>query len=252
MDNNKKILIGLLLFAGTFFAGFAQNEAKMTRRGNKLYNDGKYNEAEIDYRKSLEKKSDYIKAQFNLGNALYMQKNYEEASKVFDGLTQRSVDPEVSAKAYHNLGNSLLEQKKFKESIDAYKNALRKNPNDNDTKYNLAYAQRMLKQQQQQQQNKDQEKDQKDQQDQDQKQKDQQQKDQQQKEQEKKEEQKQQNQQKEQQQEEQKQSQQQKGQMSKEDAERMLEALKNDELKTLNKVNKKQTKGERVKIEKDW
>ncbi|MFC1733150.1 tetratricopeptide repeat protein [candidate division KSB1 bacterium] len=231
------ILIGLFLLIGLISSGFAQNEAKLARRGNKLYNEGKYNAAEIDYRKSLEKKSDYTKAQFNLGNAMYQQKNYEEASKVFEGLTQKSMDAVTTAKAYHNLGNSYLEQKKFKEGINAYKNSLKLNPNDVDTKYNLAYAQRMLNQQQQQQQNKDQDQNQEDKKDQEQQNQDQQQQEQQKEQQQKQE---------------QQQNQQQKGQMSKEDAERMLEALKNDELKTIEKVNKKKTKGVQVQIEKDW
>ena len=138
-----------------------------------------------------------------------------------------------------------MEQRKYGESINAYENALRLNPGDEDTKYNLAYAQRMLRQQQnnkQNNQNKNQNQKKQDQQQQQQQQ--QQQKEQQQKEQQQQQEQK--------QQQEQQQKQAQKGQMSKEDAERMLEALKNDELKTLEKVNKKQTQGAPVKIEKDW
>jgi tetratricopeptide (TPR) repeat protein len=248
MERVKFLLILIVLFLFGISPVLAQNEAKLTRRGNKFYSEGKYNEAEIDYRKSLEKKCDYIKAQFNLGNALYQQKNYEEASKVFGGLTQRPMNQATTAKAFHNLGNALFEQQKYEESIGAYKNALKLNPDDQETKYNLAYAQRMLKQQQQnQKQDKNQEnKEENKNQDQQQNKQEQQDKKEQQEQQQNKQEQQ------EKEQEQQKQAEPKKDQMSKEDAERMLEALKNDELKTLEKVNKKQSKGVKIKIEKDW
>ena len=71
-------------------------------------------------------------------------------------------DKERLAAAYHNTGNALLSDKKIEESINAYKMALKNNPKDNDTRYNLAYAQMMLKKQQQNQdKNKDKNKDQK-------------------------------------------------------------------------------------------
>ena len=68
----------------------------------------------------------------------------------FRKAAENTTDPEIRAEAYHNMGNALLEQKKYEESINAYKQALRNNPEDADTKYNLAYAQKMIQQQQQQ------------------------------------------------------------------------------------------------------
>ena len=143
------------------------------------------------------------------------------------------------AKIYHNIGNSFLKSQKYKESIEAYKNALRNNPNDMDTKYNLIYAQKKLQQQQQQQQQ-DQNQDQNQNQDQDQqKNQDQDKKDQNQ-DQDKKDQDKEQ------------QQQQQKPKISKEDAQRLLQALANDEKKTQKKVKEEQAAAVKVKTEKEW
>ena len=88
-------------------------------------------------------------ATFNLGDAVYQQKRYDEAAKQFQLSAQTNPDKSVKAKAYHNLGNTFLEQKKYEDAAKAYKNALKENSKDADTKYNLAYANAMLKQQQQ-------------------------------------------------------------------------------------------------------
>jgi len=144
---------------------FAQKENNDIRAGNKKYNNKKYIEAEVDYRKGLLKNPNSFEANYDLGNTLFRQKKYDEASKQFEKSAALSLHDKVKkAAAYHNLGNSLLLQNKIEESIEAYKNALRNNPKDNETRYNLAYAQLLLKNQkknqdknqnQQQQQNKD-------------------------------------------------------------------------------------------------
>lgn len=219
----------LLLVAGE---SFAQKENPLIRQGNKQYEEGKFKEAEIDYRKALERTPGSVKGSFNLGNSLYKQENYEEATRNFADAARliKETDETGRSAALHNLGNTLLKSGKLEESIEAYKQAMRLNPADEDTRYNLAYAMNQLQQQQQQQQNKDDksdkddkkdDKDQKDSQPQDQ---DQQQKDQ----------------------------PRDKQQISKQDAERMLEALKNDEQKTLEKVNQQKVKASAVQIEKDW
>ena len=134
---------------------FAESEKTFVRKGNKQFKDGKYNEAEINYRKSLEKKPNYSKGTYNLGDALYKQKNYQEAAEKFLSIGQDpKVDKETRAMAYHNLGNSLLEGKQYAPSIEAYKNSLKLSPKDEQTRYNLEYAKKMLIQQQQQQQQK--------------------------------------------------------------------------------------------------
>jgi tetratricopeptide (TPR) repeat protein len=222
---------GLIILLGFIisFTVFAQNDKKQIREGNKLYNNKKYRESEVSYQKALKKDPKSFKAAFNLGDALYKQEKYEEAAKQFTDVTAKSGDKANSSMVYHNLGNSYLLQNKLDESINSYKNALRNNPNDMATKYNLAYAQMMKKKQEQQQKqdNKD-NKDQKQQQQQQQKQ-----------EQDKKKDEKQQEQQKDQ-------------QISKDDADRMLQALQDDEKNTQDKVKKMQAAGGKKNIEKDW
>lgn len=244
------ISVLLVLLAGNLFA---QKERKYIRQGNKEFESKDYDESEVLYRKAMdldEKKTH--KPVFNIGDALYKQEKYEDAADQFINLADYELSNEEKAKIYHNLGNSLLKQKKYKESIEAYKNALRKNPNDMDTKYNLVYAQKKLDEQQQQNQNQDQNKDKnKDQQNQDKN------KDQQDKENEDKQDQNQdKNQQnKEDQNKDQKQDQQQqqqKPEISKEDAERILQALANDEKKTQQKVKEQKAAAAKVKVEKEW
>ena len=211
---------------------FSQSSTKLLRNGNKLYEQGKYNEAEKKYRRSLELDNKSVKGKFNLGDAVYKQKNFNESAKIFNDLSGSKLSKSEKAQVYHNLGNSFLEAKEFEKSIAAYKNSLVLNPSDKDTKYNLEYAKMMLKQQQQQQQQNQDKKDQEKKDDKDQeKQQEQQNKDQKQDKQNKSQEEK---------------------KISKEDAERMLEALKNDEKKTMQKVEKKRVQANQVIIEKDW
>ena len=233
VDHNRRYCSLMCLMCLFFFSllspAFSQKENKLLRQGNKEFNKGDFKAAEKDYRKALEINKESIKGQFNLGSAVYQEKNYEEAAKIYDNLAGKNQEKETQAKIFHNLGNSYLQGKEYDKSILAYKNALMNNPKDLDTKYNLEYAKMMLQQQQQQQQNKDQQKkdEQKDKKDQNQDQ--------------------------------QKQNQdQQKNQnpdqkkISKEDAERMLEALKNDEKKTMQKVKKQKARVQAVGVEKDW
>jgi Ca-activated chloride channel family protein len=222
----------------------AQSERSLIRDGNRLYNDKKYADAEVNFRKALEKNKEVKEGIFNLGDALYKQQRFDESAEQYRRSAESIADPRLKAQAYHNYGNALLKSKKYEESLGAYKEALKYNPKDEDTKYNYEYARQLLKQQQQQQQQKQQNKDQKnDKQKQDRQQQEQQKKDQEQKEQQKQEQQK-------QDQQQQKQAQQKKQQISKQDAERILEALKNEDRDTQKKLHKKVPV--RVKIKKDW
>lgn len=223
------VFIILILFV--ILNAFGQVEKKQIREGNKLYNNKKYRESEVSYLKAMKKDPKSFKASFNLGDALYKQEKFEEAVKQFTDVSAKSNDKTNAAKVYHNLGNSYLLQNKYDESINSYKNALRNNPTDQTTKYNLAYAQAMKKKQEQQQKQNQQNQQNKDQQ--------QQQKQQQQKQDQKKEEQKQQQQQNDQ-------------QISKDDADRMLQALQEDEKDTQDKVKKMQVQSKNKNIEKDW
>lgn len=239
----KKLVYILLLLFPTLL--FAQSEAKLIRHGNKDFKSKDYKAAEINYRKSLEKNNKSLKGEFNLGDALYELEDYENAAKLFQDLGKKDIAPEQLAEIFHNLGNTFLETKKYQESIEAYKNALRRNPSDLDTKYNLEYARQKLEEQQ-----KDQEKQDKDQDKEKDKDKD--------KEKDKKDEQQDEKDKKQQddpnQKEDQKnQAKQQPKQISKKDAERMLSALNNKEKKTIQKLKKDKAKAAKaIKTEKDW
>src|SRR5437867_2338031 len=137
----------------------AQSERSLIREGNQAYKDNKFTDAEVSYRKALERNKEFREGPFNLGDALYKEGRFGEAAEQYQVAAARTKDAAERAQALHNLGNSLLKSQKYPESIAAYKEALKLNPHDVDTKYNLEYAKHMLKQQQQQQQNKDQKKD---------------------------------------------------------------------------------------------
>ncbi len=224
----------------------AQQEKKLIHEGNKQYENKKFGEAEKEYSKALNKNKDSYKGAFNLGDAYYQQGKYEQAAEQFQLLTHRATSKDTLSKAYHNLGNALLKSKKYEEGVNAYKNALKNNPNDEETRYNLAYAQQMLKQQQQQQ-NKDKknedkkdDKENKDNKDQQNKDKNDEKDKKENKEQDKKEENK----------DNKQEEKPKKEEISKEDANRLLDALQNDEKNLQDK--RKKAKGIKVDIEKDW
>ena len=213
-----KLLTFLLLLSSI---SFSQGKKKLIKEGNKLYNDSSYNLAEMKYRKSLEKDQGYFNASFNLADAVYKQERYEESTSFFESLKDNARNDQELANINHNLGNSLLKENKIDLAIEAYKTSLRINPNDEDTRYNLAYAQKMKQQQDQKEQEQDQKEQQQDQKEQQQDQKEQQQD-------------------------------QKKEEMSKEDAEKMLEALQQKEKELQEKLQKKKAKGQKIKILKDW
>lgn len=202
----------------------------------------KFADAETEYRKALNKKPNDLKWNFNLADAIYKQGRFDEAAGKFGELGEKMETPVEKARAYHNMGNSQLMNSKVDESIESYKKALRQNPTDLETKYNLAYAQLLKKMQEQQKQNQDQNQDKQDQDKQDQN-KDQQDQN---KDQQNKDQQNQQNKQ------DQKQQQQQ-NKISKENAEQLLQALQNDERNIQDKVKKqKAALAKRARTEKEW
>ena len=248
------IIAILLLLSGSVL--FAQDAKTYIHQGNELYSEKKYKDAEAAYRKSVAKKNQSLEGNFNLGDALYKQKRYDDAVKNFNDIAAANSNPLVKAGAYHNLGNSLLSGKKYDESIDAYKKALLNNPKDDETRYNLAYAQEMLKKQQQQnkqnqqnnqnnnQNSKDKNKSDKNNQDKKNQDKNNQNKNDQNKDQ------NQQN--KDQQDKKDQQNQQQPNKVSKDDAQRMLDALNNQEQGTQDKLKGKKVQGTKTHIDKDW
>ncbi|HBX52331.1 MAG TPA: hypothetical protein DEH02_14800 [Bacteroidales bacterium] len=252
-----KYFLVILLLSTVIISAWSQSERPYIRSGNKAFYKAsenpkkidslKYKDAEQEFKKALDEKPDSYEATYNLGNSFYKQQKFQDAITQYKIAANKNLPKQEKAWTYHNMGNSLLQSGNLKECIDAYKQALRVNPNDKETKYNLAYAQNMLNKQQQQQ-KQDQNQDKKDQQDKD---KDQNKDKQDQKNQDKQEQQKQ-DQQKQDKQEQQEQKQK-NDQISKEDAQRMLDALQNDEKKTQEKLKKQQqVRAQKIKIQKDW
>lgn len=232
----KFYILSLLLVVG---AGQALAQEKTDRdylrSGNKLYNDSLFIKAEVDYRKALEINPKSTDAMFNLANALLMQQKAQEAMEQYQSVSKIEKDKDKLAQIYHNMGVILQSSKQLPQCIEAYKESLRNNPKDDETRYNLALAQKQLKDQQQNQQNQDQQQQQQEQQEDKQDQnKDQQEQDQ-----------------KDQQQQNQQQQQQNKNEMSKENAQQLLNAVMQDEKNVQDKV-KKQIQIQGKKLEKDW
>jgi len=142
----------LTVFLSLAGSAYSQQNKSHFRAGNELYKEGKYNEAEIEYRKGLSRDAESLTGRYNLANSLYKQKRYQEAGAVLDSLATNTDSDAQKARIYHNMGNAYLENKDYQQSIEAYKKSLRLNPRDEDTRYNLSYALKKLQQQQQQQQ----------------------------------------------------------------------------------------------------
>lgn len=163
MENKVVVIIVAMLLSAPVFG---QVDKREVRAGNRAYNDGDFQQAEIDFKRGVLKDSTSIASQYNLGNTLYKLENYEEAAKHYGALkdTLQNKGVENGSDYYHNVGNLALKGKKYQEAVDAFKESLRRNPSDMETKSNLAYAQKKLEdqqnQQQQQQQNQDQNQDQ--------------------------------------------------------------------------------------------
>ena len=224
------------------FTLYGQGEKKYIREGNSKYNDKKYSESEVAYRKAIDKNKTSADAGFNLGDALYRQKKYEDAGKQFLDNSNTANNNRKKSNSFYNLGNSMLSNNKIQESIDAYKKSLKLNPDNIEAKYNLAYAQDLLKLQQKQNQkdqNKENNKDNK---------KDDQKKDQNQN-QDKKQNDNNRNQKQDQQQQQKQQEQQ---GISKDDAQRLLDAIANDEKNVQEKVKLAKAAKAKVRTLKNW
>lgn len=188
-----KKTIFITLFTLIAISLSAQKEVrKAIRSGNSAYNEQRYGAAEAEYNKALKENAGSKEASFNLANTYYKQQKWDEAVKEYQHyLTLENENPDKMSSAWSNMGNTFLKKKanekgqmpvpqgqqpqqpqqqadNLKLSMEAYKNALRLNPKDDETRYNLAVVQKMIKDQQDQ--NKDQNKDQKQDQNKDQKQ----------------------------------------------------------------------------------
>lgn len=151
-------------------ASFGQTaEYTMLHQGNRAFQRGDWSKAEQYYRKALEANPRSARALFNLGDAYLSQKNGKDALECFVKAGKLEKNKAMKAMAYHNIGFIHQNNKEFDKAIDSYKEALRNNPRDEDTRYNLALCQKQKKDQQDQQdQQKKQDKQQQDRQQQDQ------------------------------------------------------------------------------------
>lgn len=230
----SKYLLSILIASLFCLPLWGQKQVRdLTRSGNKLYRSKEYSKAEIDYRKALEVNKSDRTTIFNLANVLYRTDRGEEAGKLYQSLTPHLslLSSTEAADLTHNAGNTAFRAKQLEQAIEYYKESLRRRPSDEDTRYNLALAQKLLEEQKKnggggQDQKQDQDKDQK---------KDQQQ-----------------DQQKDQKKDQQPQPQQpNQDQMSQETANRILQALQKDEKNTRQKLEQTQQQRGRSR-RKNW
>ena len=190
-----------------------------------MFNDSVFVDAEVNYRKALEVNPKSTVSMYNLGNTLSQQQKFQDAMEQYVAAGKIEKDKMKLAHIYHNMGVLFQAGKDYAKAVEAYKMSLRNNPADDETRYNLALAQKMLKDQQQNQdQNQDQNKDKQNDQKQDEK-KDQQQPPK---------------------------SEKKDNQMSKENAEQLLNSVMQDEKDVQDKVKKQQKVLQGGRLEKDW
>ena len=154
--------IYLLLLVFVPVAVFSQSDRQHIRNGNKAYRNNTFSKAETEYRKSIAKNIDNAIAQYNLGCAMMQQGNDSVAIAQFEKAAKMEKNSLNRAMAYHNMGYVLQKRQNYSDAIKAYQNALRNNPDDADSRYNLVMCQKLLKKQQQQQQQKQQQQKQQD------------------------------------------------------------------------------------------
>jgi tetratricopeptide (TPR) repeat protein len=230
-------------------ATFGQETDKHLPKANDEFEAKKYADAEADYRISLSKTRKNAIASYNLGNAIYRQNQAGEAKFPYLKAIEDAKDKNQKHQAFHNLGNVFMKEKNYTQAVEAYKNALRNNPNDEQSRYNFALAKKMLKENPPKDDKKDKKKDKKE----DKKEKDQ----------DKKDDKKDQNKQKDKEGNQDKKDEQGKndtqnqpkpkpGGISKERLQNLLDAVNNEEKKVQDKVNAKKVKGKPVQTEKDW
>ena len=219
--------VALLLVALT---ASAQTDRQYIREGNKQFRLGQYDKAEVSYRKAVEKNPKNPQAAYNLGNALMAQKKDSAAVQQFEQSARMEANPLRKSAAYHNMGVICQTHKMYDDAIEAYKNSLRLNPNDDETRYNLVLCKHLKKKQDDKQKQNQQNKD-------DQKNKDDKKDDQKDQKQDKKDD---------------KQQEQQKPQISKDNAEQLLNAAIQNEKMTQDKMKKQQQQPQRRNVLKNW
>ena len=132
---------------------FAQQEGPDVRKGNKSYKKENYTEAEVNYRRGLDKNDESFEAHFNLGDALFRQEKYPEALEQYveaekllnsnDKIREEQLKSRLAA-TYHNMGNAYYAQQQYDKAVAAYQQSLRQNPKDDETRYNMVKAMQQL------------------------------------------------------------------------------------------------------------
>lgn len=236
----KRLIVIFILNFLFSYSIFAQGGHKQVSQGNELFAEEKYDEANNKYRDALIENPESPIIHYNIGDVLYKKRNYEEAFKSYEKALS-SDDLLLQSKSYYNMGNTLYRMGKLPESILAYKKALELNPEDEDAKYNLEYVRAKLKDRAQKQPQQNQQQQQQEQQNQNSQNEEQQQQEEQSESE---------NNQEQNDQEQQQEQAAQPEEISKEDAERILDALKNEEQESLKQQRVK--KRGRAFRGKDW
>lgn len=231
MSRSKYILFALFLLL-TVGASAQKAERDYIRKGNRLFTDSLFVDAEVNYLKALEVNPKSTISMYNLGNTLSQQQKFKEAMEQYAAATQVEKDKMKLAHTYHNMGVIHMAGKEYAKAVETFKMSLRNNSKDDETRYNLALAQKLLKEQEQ---DKDQ--------NQDQNKEDEQKKQEQEKEKEKEQDPK-----KDQQP---PKPEKKENEMSKENAEQLLQSVMQDEKDVQNKVKKQQVM-QGGRLEKDW
>lgn len=222
-------MLGLFVMALCVTNVYAQSDRQFIRSGNKLYRSQNYAKAEAEYRKAIAQNSKNPQALYNLGCALMMQQKDSAAIVQYENAVKLESGKSRKAKIFHNIGVICQNHQMYGEAIEAYKESLRNNPDDNETRYNLALCKRQQKNQKQnggEQKKKD-----------DQKGKDKQKKD---------------DQQQKQQDQQQQQKNKPKDRMSKENAEQLLNAATQQEKATQQRMKKAMRQSGKKKLKKNW
>ena len=148
----KYLFMALVCSAAFCLPAASQNaDRRDVRRGNRDFRKEDYKAAEIDYRKALVKDSTSFAAGYNLGNTLYRMEDREQAGKIYDRLKETADASPYAADYYYNVGNVVAGAENWQAAVDAYRQALLRNPSDMDAKENYIYAKQKLKDQQNQQ-----------------------------------------------------------------------------------------------------
>lgn len=157
IERTYKFFVYLIVGAGFLYSGTSysqtmeQEHKKIEKQTNKFLKEAEeklgendFASAEASYRKAVAKNPDSEVARYNMANMYYSKEKPANATQRYKQAAEVSQTKDSKHKIFHNLGNTFMEQKKYKEAVESYKNALRSNPSDEETRYNLALAKKML------------------------------------------------------------------------------------------------------------